>query len=226
MGAGYYVAMGAGVIVAENLTLTGSIGVDLGIFSLENMYKLIEWEEFTSWGTYKYHTADTEAFAERARHMYIYAALSRSMTIDKMEEVAQGRIWTSKDAVSHGLVDAIGGLSRAIAIAKLKANIPQNRQVTLVERSIPSPNLPEVVRDIGYPLYDGRVWAHCNGAPLAIGYSLVGWRDFAHSNGVPLRMDGTMRDFILFLSSSLGGRNSTLNKKKIVLFFCYYDSLL
>jgi protease IV len=46
-------AMGAGVIVAENLTLTGSIGVDLGIFSLENMYKLIEWEEFTSWGTYK-----------------------------------------------------------------------------------------------------------------------------------------------------------------------------
>jgi protease IV len=53
MGAGYYVAMGAGVIVAENLTLTGSIGVDLGIFSLENMYKLIEWEEFTSWGTYK-----------------------------------------------------------------------------------------------------------------------------------------------------------------------------
>jgi protease IV len=76
------VAMGAEVIVAENLTLTGSIGVDLGIFSLENMYKLIEWEEFTSWGTYKYHTADTEAFAERARHMYIRfrdnASLSRS----------------------------------------------------------------------------------------------------------------------------------------------------
>jgi len=135
----------------------------LGIFSLENMYKLIEWEEFTSWGTHKYHTADTEAFAERARHMYIRfrdnAALSRSMTIDKMEEVAQGRIWTGKDAVSHGLVDAIGGLSHAIAIAKLKANIPQNRQVTPVEHSIPSPTLPEVSRGIDYPLYDGRVLA-------------------------------------------------------------------
>lgn len=42
-----------------------------------------------------------------------------------MEEVAQGRVWTGKDAASHGLVDAIGGLSRAVAIAKLKANIPQ-----------------------------------------------------------------------------------------------------
>jgi protease IV len=76
------------------------------------------------------------------------------MTIDKMEEVAQGRIWTGKDAVSHGLVDAIGGLSRAIAIAKLKANIPQNRQVTLVQHSIPSPTLPEVSRGIDHPLYD------------------------------------------------------------------------
>ena len=49
-----------------------------------------------------------------------------------MEEVAQGRIWTGKDAASRGLVDAIGGLSRAVAIAKLKANIPQGRQVCLL----------------------------------------------------------------------------------------------
>ncbi|MCI74316.1 protease 4-like [Trifolium medium] len=48
-----------------------------------------------------------------------------------MEEVAQGRVWTGKHAASHGLVDAIGGLSCAIAIAKLKANIPQDRQVGL-----------------------------------------------------------------------------------------------
>ncbi|RHN57167.1 putative peptidase S49, ClpP/crotonase-like domain-containing protein [Medicago truncatula] len=51
--------------------------------------------------------------------------------LDKMKKVAHGRIWTGKDAASHGLVDAIGGISRAIAIAKLKANIPQNRQVNV-----------------------------------------------------------------------------------------------
>lgn len=48
-----------------------------------------------------------------------------------MEEVAQGRVWTGNDAASRGLVDAIGGISRAVAIAKQKANIPQERQVGL-----------------------------------------------------------------------------------------------
>lgn len=46
-----------------------------------------------------------------------------------MEKVAQGRVWTGKDAASRGLVDAIGGFSRAVAIAKLKANISQDSQV-------------------------------------------------------------------------------------------------
>lgn len=48
-----------------------------------------------------------------------------------MEEVAQGRVWSGKDAASRGLVDAIGGFSTAVAIAKHKANIPQDRQVPL-----------------------------------------------------------------------------------------------
>lgn len=48
-----------------------------------------------------------------------------------MEDVAQGRVWAGKDAASRGLVDAIGGLNRAVAIAKQKANIPQDKQVGL-----------------------------------------------------------------------------------------------
>lgn len=42
-----------------------------------------------------------------------------------MQEIAQGRVWTGNDAASQGLVDAIGGFSRAVAIAKHKAKIPQ-----------------------------------------------------------------------------------------------------
>lgn len=49
-----------------------------------------------------------------------------------MEEVAQGRVWTGKDAASRGLVDAIGGFSRAVAIAKQKANISQDLKVLSV----------------------------------------------------------------------------------------------
>lgn len=48
---------------------------------------------------------------------------------EKMEEAAQGRVWSGHDAASLGLVDAIGGLSRAVAIAKQKANIPSKKQV-------------------------------------------------------------------------------------------------
>lgn len=49
-----------------------------------------------------------------------------------MEEVAQGRVWTGNDAASRGLVDAVGGLSRAVAIAKQKANLPMDEEVALI----------------------------------------------------------------------------------------------
>ncbi|KAK2411466.1 serine protease SPPA, chloroplastic [Trifolium repens] len=140
---GYYIAMGANAIVAESLTLTGSIGVVTKKFNYEKLDEMIGFnKEVISWGKYaelfvadhrSFRPHEAELFAKKAQNIYKQfrdkAALSRSMTVDKMEEVAQGRVWTGKDAVSHGLVDAIGGLSRAIAIAKLKANIPQDRQV-------------------------------------------------------------------------------------------------
>lgn len=53
-----------------------------------------------------------------------------------MEQAAQGRVWVGEDAASLGLVDAIGGLSRAIAIAKQKANIPLERQVSILKQII------------------------------------------------------------------------------------------
>ena len=138
--AGYYMAMGAGIIVAENLTLTGSIGGAVTQnLNLENLYETIPLKEIVRRGELRTNTSVDELFAKREDHNYTHfranAALSRSMTIDKMEEAAHGRVWTGKDAVSHGLVDAIGGISRAIAIAKLKANIPQNREVIVVELS-------------------------------------------------------------------------------------------
>lgn len=59
------------------------------------------------------------------------------MQIEKMEDVAQGRVWTGKAALERGLVDAIGGISRAVAIAKQKAGIADDQQVrTLVSRML------------------------------------------------------------------------------------------
>lgn len=59
------------------------------------------------------------------------------MQIEKMEDVAQGRVWTGKAALERGLVDAIGGISRAVAIAKQKAGIADDQQVrTLVSQML------------------------------------------------------------------------------------------
>jgi protease IV len=47
-----------------------------------------------------------------------------------MESVAQGRVWSGQDAFSRGLVDSLGGVSQALAIAKKRANIPKDKNVS------------------------------------------------------------------------------------------------
>ena len=125
--AGYYMAIGAGSIVAENLTLTGSIRGTLSqYFNLDNRYENIYLED-----------TDMYPFTPYDVDLYdVYPTISMALNrIHKTKKVEHRRLWTGKDATSHGLVDAIGGISCAIAIAKLKANIPQNRKVSVVELS-------------------------------------------------------------------------------------------
>ncbi|CBI15368.3 unnamed protein product, partial [Vitis vinifera] len=191
---GYYMAMGAGTIVAENLTLTGSIGVVTGKFNLGTLYEKIGFnKEIISRGRFAELTAaeqrpfrpdEAELFAKSAQNAYKQfrdkAAFSRSMAVDKMEENAQGRVWTGKDAASRGLVDAIGGLSRAVAIAKQKADIPQDRPVTLVELSRPSPTVSEILTGIGSSIV---------GVERTLKELL---QDLTFSNGVQARMDGIL----------------------------------
>ncbi|KEH32710.1 signal peptide peptidase family protein [Medicago truncatula] len=118
---GYHMAMGAGVIVAENLTLTEKIGLNKEVISKGKYSELNDVDQRS------FRPDEAELFAKRAQHIYKQfrdnAALSRSMTIDEMEEVAQGR-----------------------------AGIPQDKHVTVVDISRPDPILPNVLRYIGYSL--------------------------------------------------------------------------
>ncbi|GMG99908.1 hypothetical protein Nepgr_001748 [Nepenthes gracilis] len=109
---GYYMAMAAGTIVAENLTLTGSIGVVTGKFNLGNLYEKIGFnKEIISRGKYAelpaaeqrpFRPDEADLFAKSAEYAYKLfrdkAAYSRSMPVGKMEENAQGRVWTGTDA--------------------------------------------------------------------------------------------------------------------------------
>jgi protease-4 len=59
-------------------------------------------------------------------------ATSRHMTPERVDSVAQGRVWTGRQAKQIGLVDELGGLDRAVALAKTRAKIPASSDVQLV----------------------------------------------------------------------------------------------
>ncbi len=142
---GYYIAMGADAIVAQPATLTGSIGVVFGKFTTGGTYeKLGVGIEPVSEGRFAeiYSPVTRFSDAERAKAQQhvdaIYgqfvakAAEGRGTTRDALHEVAQGRVWTGRQALEHGLIDEVGGLGRAIALAKEKAGIDPGDEVRLV----------------------------------------------------------------------------------------------
>jgi len=105
---GYYISIVSSEIVAENLTLTGSVGVVLTNLSLGNLYEKIGYtKETLSIGRYAQLFADERTFTEgEAKYCKDYAqvpyksfvtktANSREKSYEERYEVAQGRVWTS-----------------------------------------------------------------------------------------------------------------------------------
>jgi protease-4 len=142
---GYYIAAPADVIVAQPSTLTGSIGVFGGKFVTGGLYeKLGANIEATSAGRRaemqspeRPYTLD-EAAKLRDQLQAFYdrfveiVADARRRTPADIDRVAQGRVWTGRQALEHGLVDALGGLDRAIELAKERAKIPPESDVEVV----------------------------------------------------------------------------------------------
>lgn len=142
---GYYIAMPAHQIVAEPATLTGSIGVVMVKFVIDGtLDKLgLNMEQVTSGRFADMYSpvrpftpeerakveeqmqATYEAFVEKA-------AAGRQTTPERIDAIAQGRVWTGKQAKALGLVDELGGLQRAIALAKSRAQIAEGTEVELV----------------------------------------------------------------------------------------------
>src|SRR5204862_81084 len=60
------------------------------------------------------------------------AASGRNTTPERIDAIGQGRVWTGKQAKQIGLVDELGGLERALAIAKQRAKIGPDAEVEIV----------------------------------------------------------------------------------------------
>jgi protease-4 len=142
---GYYIAMPGEVIVAQPSTLTGSIGIFGGKLVMGGTYeKLGAHIESTSIGrnaemespARPFNGSELQKVEAQLRAFYTdfvrKAAESRHTTPEKIDALAQGRVWTGKQAKENGLIDELGGLDRAIAIAKERAKIPADSDVEIV----------------------------------------------------------------------------------------------
>lgn len=141
---GYFVSMAADKIIAQPSTLTGSIGVFMGKFFTRELWnKLgVTWDEVhtsqntTMWSPRHEYTGEQW---QRLQTMLdaIYddftakASEGRNLPLEKVLEIAKGRVWTGAEAKELGLVDDLGGMSKAIQIAKKAANIDKNENVQL-----------------------------------------------------------------------------------------------
>ena len=135
---GYYISCAANQIVAEPNTLTGSIGV-FGMFP--NMTGLFEKLDVTS-DVVKTHaftdlgniarpmTADEKVLVQGAiernyRTFLARCAEGRGMSVEAIDAIGQGRVWTGEQALANGLVDCLGDLDAAIQVAADLADLSE-----------------------------------------------------------------------------------------------------
>ncbi|SOU87010.1 signal peptide peptidase SppA [Tenacibaculum dicentrarchi] len=136
---GYYIACNADKIIAEPTTITGSIGV---FGAVPNFHKLagfmgINAEQVSTNSNPNYSVFEPindkfyNVTKQGVEHIYTVfvnrVAAGRNMTFEQVNNVAQGRVWTGKQAVENGLVDQLGNLNDAIAVAANLAEIESYR---------------------------------------------------------------------------------------------------
>ena len=150
---GYYVSAHADKIIALPTTITGSIGVLGGKISLENAYSKIGYnvERIAIGGDYLGVYSGDTAFSNAQRDKFysqmndIYddftqlVAEGRELPIETVREIAKGRVWTGAQALDIGLVDELGGMMRAIEIAKDMADIDADKKIYLKTFPRPKP---------------------------------------------------------------------------------------
>lgn len=143
---GYSISYRGTRIVADATTITGSIGSISGKFNTSGMWNKIGVTfDWVTKGPNGLLFASETDFTDAQRHRFEedhYAgfnrwvrdiARKRGMTFDEVMSLAEGRVWTGRQAKENGLIDEIGGLDRAIEMAKEEADIPADAGVTIVD---------------------------------------------------------------------------------------------
>lgn len=133
---GYYISCAADSIVAQPTTLTGSIGIFGMLPNVKGLtdkiglsFDVVKTNKFSDLGALGRGLNDDEKSlvqmsVNNGYQLFLTrCADGRNMSIEDIEKIAEGRIWTGETAKKLGLVDELGGLDRAVSIAANKAGI-------------------------------------------------------------------------------------------------------
>jgi protease-4 len=201
---GYFIAAPADVIVVQPGTITGSIGVFMGkpvlrellgragvttdsiadgagaaratMFSSSRPFSEAEWARINEWLDAVY--AD---FTQKV-------ASGRRMSVERVHELARGRVWTGADAIANGLADEAGGLREAIAIARKRAGLPDDAPVRAYPRFGPLDQLRPAESSEARPAARAQLGSDMPGAAALAALFADGWGPawrFAAAAGLP-----------------------------------------
>jgi protease-4 len=157
---GYYVAAPARKIVAQRATMTGSIGVIMAKAVTTGAYEKLDarWDTVQRGahadlysGLSAWEGDKRTAVEQSLQHVYQEfkqrVAEGRSIPLERLDDLAGGRVWTGEQALAHGLVDALGDFDTAVEAACAAASLPTDGSVPTVTVSEPSrPLLAEPIK--------------------------------------------------------------------------------
>jgi len=140
---GYAIAYRASKIVADEATITGSIGSISAKFNVRPMWEKVgvthddlsrgpnallysSWHDFTPEQRARFEEDHWEGFNMWLRDV----AEHRGLGFEDAEKLAHGRVWTGRQAKENGLIDEVGDLEFAVQLAKGLAEIPADDKVT------------------------------------------------------------------------------------------------
>lgn len=157
---GYYIAAGADKIIAQPNTLTGSIGA---FMMFPNATKLlndklgvrldtVKTDEFAAGFSPMLNLSEKEKALLQETTLEIYdlfidrVSKGRKLSVDSTKIIAQGRIWSGRDALNIGLVDQLGSLDDAITLAGKKAGLDDYKvtEYPIIEEDFMSTIIKEV----------------------------------------------------------------------------------
>jgi len=148
---GYYIAAPANTILANPTTITGSIGAFATIPNAQKLlndklgitFDVVKTNQYADFGSFyrPLNNAEKEylqAGIEKTYDDFVSrVALGRNMTKEAVDSIGQGRVWSGIDAQKIGLVDRMGGLTDAIALAAEMAGLDHYRIISLPAQEDP-----------------------------------------------------------------------------------------